>query len=47
MQFTGSVAPHYYCIWCAVLWVEEMGYLLHCTDPKHLSGVTTRKSSAA
>jgi hypothetical protein len=47
MKFEGSTAPHYYCIGCAQLWVEEMGYLLHCTDPKHLSGVATRNSRVA
>jgi len=36
VTFHGSYAPHFWCIWCNVLWVAEMDCLLRCTEPSHL-----------
>jgi hypothetical protein len=46
MNFTGSTQPHYWCYGCQTLWVEEMDYLLRCTNARHLSNVGFRRRTA-
>ena len=46
MKFAGCIQPHYWCFWCRTLWVDEMGYLLECVNPKHLSNVGFERKSA-
>jgi hypothetical protein len=44
--FHGSTAPHFWCVWCNVLWVSEMDYLLRCTEPHHVSEMHKQRQVA-
>jgi hypothetical protein len=46
MKFSGSIAPHFWCLWCNILWVEEYGYLLQCTQAHHIRDAEPARKTA-